>query len=167
MDTCNLLTAENIDMLSDASGNFSKGFGAYCNKDWTFGQWEKSFMERHEPSIEYLELFGVTVAIQLWIERFANKRICLFCDNMSVVHMINNCSSRCMNCMILIRKITLCGLVHNVRIFTRHVSTKDNGKADTLSRWEFDRFWSLDPTMSSKQTCIPKDIWPLSKIWVS
>ena len=167
MDSCNLLTATQIDMYSDASRNFQKGFGAYCNKEWTFGQWQADFMVKAEPSIEYLELFGVTVAVDLWIHKFENQRICLFCDNMSVVHMINNNSSKCKNCMVLIRLITLKGMIHNVRIFAKHVSTKDNGKADALSRLDFKRFWSLDPGMDEKCTEIPRHLWPLDKIWVN
>ena len=62
MDTCNYLTSVDIDMYSDASGSPDKGFGAYCDKDWTYGKWDKLFMEKEEPSIEYLELFGVSVA---------------------------------------------------------------------------------------------------------
>ena len=57
------LTAVDIDMYSDASRKFKLGFGAYCGPEWTFGQWDPIFMETHQPSIEYLELFGVTVAV--------------------------------------------------------------------------------------------------------
>ena len=85
------LSVVDIDMFSDASRNFSKGFGAYCGKEWTFGVWDHAFMTEHEPRIEYLELFGVTVAVLNWIRNFPNKKIFLFCDNESVVHMINHC----------------------------------------------------------------------------
>ena len=43
-----LLSAFEIDMYSDASRNFELGFGAYCEKQWTIGQWDKSFMEKYE-----------------------------------------------------------------------------------------------------------------------
>ena len=62
MDTV-ALNAEQIDMYSDASGNFELGFGALCGPEWSYGQWNKSFCEKYKPSIEYLELFGVTVAV--------------------------------------------------------------------------------------------------------
>ena len=38
LDTCKQLSAVDIDMFSDASRNFDKGVGAYCDKDWTYGQ---------------------------------------------------------------------------------------------------------------------------------
>ena len=161
------LNAQQIDMYSDASGNFSLGFGAHCGPEWTFGQWDKSFCETYKPSIEYLELFGVSVAVLNWIKLFSNKRIILFCDNEAVVHMINSSSSSCKNCMVLIRIITAESLIRNVRVFAKHVRTKANGKADALSRLDFKRFWNLcDSTCMNKEpTQIPGEIWPMSKIW--
>ena len=160
------VTARDIDMYSDASRNFSKGFGAYCNKSWTYGVWDGEFVEKHQPSIEYLELFGVTVAVLNWIKRLKNKRVRQFCDNESVCHMINNSASKCRNCMVLLRLITLEGLVQNVRIFAKHVRTKKNGKADSLSRLQFRRFWRLDDQMESFPPAIPETIWPISRIWL-
>ena len=159
------LTAEDIDMYSDASRNFELGFGAYCGTEWSFGQWDKQFMVKHEPSIEYLELFGVTVAVLNWIKLFENRRICLFCDNEAVVHMINNSSAKCKHCMILIRLIVMEGMVRNVRISAKHVGTKANGKADALSRLNFKRFRKLGVGMNDSPTSIPDEIWPMSKVW--
>ena len=42
MDTI-ALGAEEIDMYSNASGNYSLGFGAYCGPECTFGQWDEDF----------------------------------------------------------------------------------------------------------------------------
>ena len=49
--------------------------------------------------------------------------------------MINNSTSSCKNCMVLIRIITAESILRNVRIFAKHVSTKNNGKADALVDW--------------------------------
>ena len=108
------LNAKDIDMYSDALGNYSLGFGAYCGPEWTFGQWDREFCTHHKPSIEYLELFAVTVGVINWIRIFRNRRIYLFCDNEAVVHMINNSTSSCRNCMILIRLITMESIKWNV-----------------------------------------------------
>ena len=127
-----ILCAQDIDMYSDASRNFQLGFGAYCGPEWCYGQWDKVFMETHEPSIEYLELYALAVGVLNWIKIFRNKRICLFCDNGAVVFMINNTSAKCRHCMVLLRLVVLEGMVHNVRITAKHVGTKQNGKADAL-----------------------------------
>ena len=49
--------------------------------------------------------------------------------------------------MVLIRLIVLECLVQNVHLTAEWVSTGDNGKADALSRREFDRFRDLGPDM--------------------
>ena len=100
-------TAEDVDMYSDASGGIGKGFGAYCGSSWTYAQWDLDWLCNENPSIEYLELYGVTVGILLWIQKFKNSRILLHCDNDSVCKMINKKSTGCKNCMILMRLIVL------------------------------------------------------------
>ena len=87
--------ASELDFYTDVSGNFDLGMGAVCQNSWMF------VLKELEPSIEYLELFALTAALLTWFNRFQNRRIYVFCDNMSVVHMINNMSSSCKNCMIL------------------------------------------------------------------
>ena len=162
-----LHTAQMIDMYSDASRNFDLGFGTYCGPEWTFGRWNAEFCNKYEPSIEYLELFGVTVAVLNWLKLFRNKKIVLFFDNMAVVNMINNSSSKCKNCMVLIRMIVLEGLVCNTRVFAKYVSSKDNGKADALSRFQWNRFWSLaGQNMNRNSLPIPTCMWPMEKIWL-
>ena len=163
----NELTSELIDMYSDSSRNFSLGFGAYCGSEWTSAQWDRRFMEKYEPSIEFLELYAVTVAVLNWICLFQNRRITLFCDNQAVVNMINNSASKCKRCMVLLRLIVLEGLIQNVRINAKHVKTNDNGKADALSRLDFKRFWRLVGTqkMNRHSSLIPEILWPMTKIW--
>ena len=68
--------------------------------------------------------------------------------------------------MVLLRFLVAHSMVINVRIFAKHVRTKQNGKADALSRLDLDRFWKLSKgTMNQKCSDIPADIWPLTKIW--
>ena len=154
-----------LDMYSDASRNFNLGFGAYCDPEWMWGQWDFDFCTQVQPSIEYLELFGVTATVLEWLKLFPNRRIILFCDNEAVVSMINNSTSSCKNCMILLRMIILESLVYNSRVYARYVRSKDNGKADALSRLQFKRFRSLADGMNEKPTSVPTALWPFSKIW--
>ena len=70
--------------------------------------------------------------------------------------------------MVLIRLLVAESICRNVRIFAKHVGTKDNGKADALSRLDFKRFWSLaaEDNMNEQASPIPEAIWPISKIWL-
>ena len=160
------ICAEELDMYSDASGNYSLGFGAYCGPEWTFGKWDTEFCNEHQLSIEFLELFAVLTGVLKWIKLFVNRRIVLFCDNESVVSMINQSSSNCHKCMALIRLLVAESIFRNVRIFAKHVRTKANGKADALSRLDFRRFWRLaGDTMNLEPSILPKEIWPMRKLW--
>ena len=167
LDFSTVLVADEIDMFSNASGKL--GMGAICGHAWMFKMWPKDFLMQSKPSIEYLELFAVTAAVLSWIHKFKNKRVILFCDNRSVVDMINNTSSSCKNCMVLIRMIVLKGLIENVRVFARHVEGVKNELADSLSRNKIEYFKELSNhlgrTWDEKPTSVPEQLWPISKIW--
>ena len=57
--------------------------------------------------------------------------------------MVNNTTSGCRNCMVLIRFLVLQGLKHNVVIKVKYVRSKDNARADTISRRKFQLFHKL------------------------
>ena len=68
--------------------------------------------------------------------------------------------------MALIRLLTVESIINNVRVFTKHVGTKANGKADALSRLDLPRFWKLaEDSMNYDPSPIPNEIWPMRKIW--
>ena len=161
------LVADEIDKYSDASGRI--GFGALCGTDWMYNTWDEKLIKKYRPSIEYLELFGVTAGVLTWIHRFKNRRIILFCDNKSVVDMINLTTTSCKNCMVLVRVIVLKGLIENVRIFARHIKGTNNTLADNLSRNRMDLFKhncsTQNRVMNENPTEVPLAIWPISKIW--
>ena len=132
------LVAEDIKFFTDAS--MTVGFGGFCNRSW-FGQtWCKEFIESFKPNISLLELYALAVGVKLWIHRFKNSRVVLYCDNLSVCHMVNQSSSKCKHCMKLIRLITLETMIHNVRIYVKHVRTECNEIADFLSRGKICEF---------------------------
>ena len=141
LDFSSILVADEIDMYSDASAKI--GMGALCGPDWMYQCWPRDFIMKHKPSIEFLELYAVTAAVLAWIHKFRNKRIILFCDNKSVVDMINVTSTNCKRCMVLIRIIVLKGLMENVRIFARHVAGAKNVFPDSLSRDKILHFHQL------------------------
>ena len=162
-----MIIADEIDMYSDASGKI--GMGAICGNEWMYVLWDSKFIAKFKPSIEYLELYAVTAAVLQWIHFFKNKRIILFCDNQSVVDMINFTTTSCKNCMVLIRILVLKGLMENVRIFARHVKGADNIFADSLSRDKIQHFNYLcnkhQKRMKQEPVQVPESIWPMDKIW--
>ena len=163
-----ILQAEELDWYTDASGVI--GMGGYHGSSYFKQFWDPEFLEAKNPSIQYKELLAVTVSVLLWGQRYRNRRIRLFCDNDSVVRMINNSSTSCRNCMVLIRIIISKCLDWNLRVFGKHVVTDENNLADALSRGQMNRFWSdvikENRVMRLKPEKIPEEIWPLDKIWL-
>ena len=159
--------ASEIDFYSDASRNFELGMGAICQNSWMFQGWDQE-IESFDPSIEYLELFALSAALLTWLNRFRNQRIFVFCDNISVVQMINNMSSTCKNCMVLIRLVVLEAMKMNVRVYAKHVRTQLNSAADALSRRNFSKFRRVTEhkMMDLEPTPIPACIWPMRNIWI-
>ena len=107
IDLSKTVNTQQLRFTSDASANAEYGIGATFENRWLFGQWEPGYIKNNEPSIEYLELLGVTAALLTWGHLIKNKRVEIFYNNMAVVCMINNYASSCSNCMYLLRIITL------------------------------------------------------------
>ena len=111
------LNATNIGYYSDATAVENLGYGVIFGNSWMFGKWEPGFIKQYQPSIEFLELFALCSGIITWAERLQQTRVVVFCDNISVVHMVNNLSLSCHQCMKLIRMLTLNNLQHDRRVF--------------------------------------------------
>ena len=163
------LFSTDINMYTDSAKKEGLGCGGYHNEQWFIAQWEDEFIKLN-PSINYLELFAVAVAVVNWIGNYRNKKVTLFCDNMSVVHMVNNNSSKCRNCMVLIRIIVLHCMIFNVKLSAKHVMGKFNIYADLLSRMKYDEFRKISKrngvTFANKPTPMPEILWPMDKIWI-
>ena len=161
------LSASEINLFTDTSANPDLGCGGFNNHEWFSMIWDRQFIINNNPSIGYLELYAVTVAVILWIYKYRNKRVVLFCDNMSVVNMINNNTSKCRNCMVLIRLIVLHSMLHNTRVYAKHVRGVNNLFADLLSRKNVTKFKTLSQNKFNKLPCsIPVSLWPMQKLWL-
>ena len=159
------LTSVDVGFYSDASGKI--GYGCILQDRWCRGDWDPNFIKNEEPSIEYLELFALTAGIFTWAHLLKNKRIMLHCDNMAVVNMINNMTSSCKNCMILIRLLVLNNLRFNRRTTAVYILTKNNDLSDALSRGQMLRYRRLAPQMEEFPWEIHADLWPMNKVWMS
>ena len=163
------VTSRDIDFYTDASRNSHLGCGGINGQDWFIMQWEEAFIEKFEPSIAYLELYAVIVGVVNWISKYKNQRITIFCDNQSVIQMINNCTSKCKNCMVLIRILVLQCLLNNTKISAKYVRSEHNTFADLLSRLKYKQFWrtarAQDRIFSKKPTEIPEDL-EMRNLWL-
>ena len=87
MDFSEKLIADQMDFYTDALGSNKPGYGFGCvfGKRWAQQAWGSNFIADLKPSIEFLELFAVAVAIHLWANLLQNRRVVIFCDNQSVI----------------------------------------------------------------------------------
>ena len=66
-------SADELDFFSDASAAENKGFGCVFSPNWCASMWETGYIRKYQSSIEYLELYAVTVAILLWAKKIAQQ----------------------------------------------------------------------------------------------
>ena len=122
--------ATEISIYSDASHGETLGFGGICEDSWMYGRWEDDFIKDYEPNIAYLELYALAAGVINWLHRFRNRRIVLFCDNQSIVGMVNKTTASCKNYLALIHILVYQSLIHNTRVFTKYVPSKSNKALD-------------------------------------
>ena len=157
-----------LNLYSDSSLNKKLGYGGIFDDQWFFGQWSEKFIEVNDPSIEFLELFALVVSLTIWVDdpRLQNTRIKIFCDNQAVMHMVNNLTSSCMQCMKLLRILALQGIRNGRRVKVAFSKSKNNVLADALSRLDFARFWHNAPKTMHPTPCEMRVmLWPIEKIW--
>ena len=128
--------------------------GAVFDNHIIVRKWNRAFIQREKPSIEYLELYALVAAVVTWSDKLRNFRVAIYCDNKSVCDMVNSTSSGCPCCMNLIRILVTECLKQNCRIFVLYVKSKDNVLADDLSRMKFCQFWGTR-TKNNVQTTRP------------
>ena len=145
------------------------GMWGISDKDWFIMQWNEQFVAKKSPSINYLELYAVTVAVMSWIYKYKNQRVIIFCDKMSVVNMINNSTSRCKNYMVLLRILILHALTNNVKVNAKHVPGKLNIYSDLLSRLKYKQFWLKARTEGRKfnnQPTLVPEMLSMPELWI-
>ena len=168
VDIDGMTVSTTLNFYTDSSLNKNFGLGGIFGNRWIIGRWGRQFVERNNPSIEFLELYALVAGIITWSQEkeLQNARITVFCDNESVMHIVNNLTSKCPQCMKLVRLLILDNMKSNRRVFVKHVKSKDNVLADSLSRMDMKRFWKNAPeSMNRTPDGINNSIWPVEKVW--
>ena len=91
-----------------------------------------NFMNLH---ITQLEMLNVVVALKVWANIWANKRIKISCDNLAVVEILKSGKTRDPFLATCARNIWLITAMFNIDIILIHVPGVNNQVADLLSRW--------------------------------
>ena len=151
------VTSDVLSLYTDASG--SLGLGNISQTHWFQGSWEPhQKLGQQGISIAWQELFAFVVACHLWVNFFSNKRIQFFCDNESVVSIVNTKRSRIPKVMDLVRHLTLLTLGFNFCIRAEHIEGKRNDIADSLPHFQIDRFRELAPHANRDPCLVPPEL---------
>ena len=125
---------------------------------WFNGKWPPHQQLGSSPdiSIAWQELFPIYLACALWGPSWRNRHVRFSCDNQAVVSIINTKSSKIPRIMDLLRPITLFTLQYNFTLTAVHLAGLQNGVADSLSRFQMERFRELSPEASPTGYPIPE-----------
>ena len=89
---------------------------------------------------------------------FLKQAHSVFCDNESVVSIVNTKRSRIPRVMDLVRHLTLLTLGSNFCIRAEFIEGKRNDIADSLSRFQMDRFRELAPHAIRDPCLVPPEL---------
>lgn len=125
------------------------------------GIFQNSYFYGHFPSwwqsqnITLLELYPIVLAVETWFSEFANRRVIFHTDNKALVSVINSQTSRETGVMILIRRLVLFCLEHNIVFSSVHIRGSSNSASDALSRFQVQVFYGLCPNADPYPVFIP------------
>lgn len=149
-----------LELYTDASG--SLGFGAYFQGSWCAARWPTDWIEKGFcRNMVLLEFFPILVAVFVWGERFRDKWVRFYSDNLGVVTAVNRQTAHSPPVINLLRRFVLRCLMLNLHFSTVHLPGVTNCIADALSRFQWDRFRELAPEADAEGLPCPEHLWSL------
>ena len=148
-------TSNSLQLVTDSAA--AAGFGAVFQTHWFYGEFPTSWKREN---ITLLELYPIVAALSTWGPQMSNKRLLFLTDNMALVHIINQCTSRDPKIMRLVRQLMVKAMRCNILFRARHLPGKRNVLADALSRLQVLSFKQLAPWADRQPTPLPRDIQP-------
>lgn len=145
------ITNRDLELYTDASGahglwHIYRGNGARTDDQTNGG---------------LLELFPILVPTKIWGEGLSNQRVRFMCDNLGVVQVVNRQSANYPPVVRLLRHLVLKGLEFNAQFTAIHLPGVCNLIADSLSRFQGERFQELAPRADTKGILCPARLWNL------
>ena len=154
-----------MEVFTDASAKSTLGWGIFMPSKnwWSYGQWQKDYIEVMQPSIDFLEMYAVLIFLVTQQKQLANHKIHFRLDNMLTIEALSNLSSCSPHLILLIRVIALTCLLNNIRFTISHIKGKFNTEADNLFCLKLDHFLQQVPNVKELQYLNPQGpVWPLS-----
>lgn len=144
-----------------------------CGGFWQGMFFHSSFPENFKYSkynINILEIFSIIICLKLWGKFFCQKRIQVYCDNFSVVTVINSGKSKCEILQMCLREIAYIAATNQFEIRAIHLGTNENRIADHLSRWNLSeghrqQFYKLTGEYQLTECVVSKNLFEFIHTW--
>ena len=150
------VTSSALKLFTDASG--ALGFGAVFNNAWFSSEWPPNLQGK---DINYKELFSLVAAVFTWGVELSNKQVIMHTDNLSITRIWMSGTTSREDLMQLVRALFFFGAKMNINIMVQHVLGHSNALADSLSRFDLQRFRRLHPHADIGPTPINPEVWNL------
>ena len=122
------LSSPDLHMYSDSS---LSGFGATLGTRFIVGTFPIAWKGR---DIQTLELFPILGLVSTFADFLQGKSLIMHCDNLALVHILNNQTSKSPSVMTLLRPLVLILLRKKIVFRAVHIPGISNSLADMLSR---------------------------------
>lgn len=146
-------TNQALNLFTDSCGSY--GGGAIFQNHWAVISWPSSWGNEVRRDITFLELVPILLAIWVWADHFKAKKLLINTDNIALVHILNSQSSKSQRVMSLLRPLILLCLKYNIQIKSTHISGYKNSIADSISRFQWEKFRTLAPHADKNPALIP------------
>ncbi|XP_062589409.1 uncharacterized protein LOC134251060 isoform X2 [Saccostrea cucullata] len=113
------LDNETLEFYTDSSG--SHGCGVLYGDKWSFMAWPENWSSEIRKDITLLEFIPILLGIYIWGVELSSQKLLLHVDNMSLVHIVNNKTSKNPKVMILLRALVLFTLQRNIQLKCQHI----------------------------------------------
>ena len=100
-------------------------------------------------------MFPIVLAVELFHDTFTNKNVLFYSDNMAVVYIINQQTSKDNMIMRLVRRLVVNCLKFNILFQAKHIPGMNNTLADYLSRQQIQEFLHTSPFLAHQQAMVP------------
>ena len=147
-------TSATLKLFSDASGH---AFAAVFGAKWIQGQFPKQWVTKN---IAIKELLPIVLAVRMWAQHLKNKRIMFFTDNLAIVSVINNTTSKEKGLMLLVRQLVIVSLANNILFCAKHIPGRHNRIPDMLSCSQIPQALRVAPWLDPLPTAIPAEYLP-------
>jgi len=131
------------------------GWGAHWDGRWIQSHWS---LLQGNMDITWKELFATVLAVHTWGSSWSCQKILFHCDNQAVVENWERGSACAPHTMGLVLLLYFCASRYNINVCIIHIPGICNDIADTLSRFQMDKFRKLAPGSKSLPDHIPP--WP-------